>query len=72
MRYRLRTLLIVLALLPLVLAGAWLYYVDYRARKQWEDIGGPGLIDTSGWGTGCTFDEIEGPHDDESPALISN
>jgi len=40
MRYRLRTLLIVLALGPPVLAGAWLVFNQLRthssARAEWE------------------------------------
>lgn len=38
MRYRLRTLLIVLALGPVVLAGAWWAYDTYRPRSRAERI----------------------------------
>jgi hypothetical protein len=34
MRYRLRTLLIVLAVLPPLLAGAWFEWMAYRARQR--------------------------------------
>jgi hypothetical protein len=47
MRYRLRTLLIVLAIGPPLLAGAWLAIARYRAWQTlevWEDVGGPGII----------------------------
>ena len=51
MRFRLRTLLIVLALGPPVLAGAWTFgakaVAEYRARQSvviWEDVGGPGAV----------------------------
>ena len=39
-RYRLRTLLILLAVLPPVLALAWLdwrEYAEYRNREQWRE-----------------------------------
>ena len=34
MQFRLRTLLIVLAVLPPLLAGAWFEWMAYRARQQ--------------------------------------
>ena len=36
MRYRLRTLLIVLALGPVVLAGAWWGYGKWREEQEWR------------------------------------
>ena len=60
MRYRLRTLLIVLALGPPVLAGGWYGIEKYRAwlrRDIWENVAGPGLIDSFGGGTGLFVDE---------------
>jgi hypothetical protein len=36
MRYRLRTLLIVLALGPPVLAGGWMLYQDWQGRRERE------------------------------------
>jgi len=51
MQYRLRTLLIVLAIGPPLLAEAWSVgakaLADYQARNSlvvWEDVGGPGVI----------------------------
>jgi hypothetical protein len=49
MRYRLRTLLIVLALARPLLGGAWQYaarWQAWRARDSWDDVGGPGAIDS--------------------------
>jgi len=46
-RYKLRTLLILLALGPPMIAGAWLAIERYRAwrhREVWEDVAGPGTI----------------------------
>jgi hypothetical protein len=34
MRYRLRTLLIVVAIMPPILAGAWFGWLAYRARQR--------------------------------------
>jgi hypothetical protein len=53
MRYKLRTLLIVLALGPVVLAGAWLAWKSITSRyakAEWEAVHGDGVIDTSAWG----------------------
>ena len=51
MRYRLRTLLIVLALGPMVLAGAWLLgqkaVNEYRERERWRSVGPTGDLDLS-------------------------
>jgi len=50
MRYRLRTLLILMAVGPPILAGAWLGTMqaisDYRARltDEWTEVAGPGFI----------------------------
>jgi len=68
-RYKLRTLLILLAVGPMVLAAGWFFYADYRERQQWEGVGGPGLIDTSSWGAGCRLDETEQP-EDEAPTEL--
>jgi hypothetical protein len=51
MRYRLRTLLILLTLAPPVLAITWTAIDKYLASKRigvWEDVGGPGAIDEFG------------------------
>jgi len=38
MRFRLGTLLIVLAIGPPVLAGAWFKYQEYRSRRDLSDL----------------------------------
>jgi hypothetical protein len=48
MRYRLRTLLIVLALGPMVLAGAWLAYQEYRQQSEVVMISGFTLMGIDG------------------------
>jgi len=40
MRYRLRTLLIVLALGPIILAGAWFGYDEYRIQQLLRESDG--------------------------------
>jgi hypothetical protein len=37
-RYRLRTLLILLAILPPLLCWGWRKYEDYRVRQYWIEI----------------------------------
>jgi len=47
MRYRLRTLMIVLAIGPMVLAAGWFASRQYQAWKRrdtWEYVSGPGAI----------------------------
>lgn len=47
MKYRLRTLLIVLAIGPPVLAGGWPVverFWNSRRVETWEDVAGPGMI----------------------------
>ena len=71
MRYRLRTLLIVLALGPPILAGVWLgakqVISAYCARlnDEWIDVAGPGFIYVYD-GPLCTL-TIENAADDDSP-----
>jgi hypothetical protein len=64
MRYRLRTLLIVLAFAPPILAGAWMMaskalavYRDGRQTIVWEDVGGPGAIDGFQYSIRCFVDD---------------
>jgi hypothetical protein len=50
MRYRLRTLMILIAVGPPVLTGVWYgaqRYSESRRADVWEDVGGPGVIDAS-------------------------
>jgi len=49
LRYKLRTLLILLAVGPPTLAVAWNAierYRDWQRRDVWEDVAGPGMIFT--------------------------
>lgn len=65
MRYRLRTLLIVLAVGPPALAGAWLvgkpivanYLAQQRQKDVWIDFGGPETIIE--FSTKCTFQDTD-------------
>ncbi len=64
MRYHLRTLLIVLAVGPAILAAAWLIgkpivvsYLFQPEEDVWIDVGGPGTIIE--FSTKCTFEETE-------------
>ena len=84
MRYRLRTLLILLAVEPPMLAGGWWtrqkmieryrqWHFDELTQliqatikpESWDDIGGPGSIDSFGCTISCTFEDsapdAEGP-----------
>ena len=63
MRYRLRTLTILTALLPPFLAGAWFVgrsAIDaYRVRDiEWIEVGGPGTIIIFESSTSCTFEDV--------------
>jgi len=74
MCYRLRTLLIVLALGPPALAGAWLvgkpvvdnYLARQRQEDIWIDVGGPGTI--MEFSTKCTFQDTDGEADPDGNA----
>jgi hypothetical protein len=58
MRYRLRTLLIVLALAPPLLAGAWFCwsrYLDHRRQQEFDEL--IELIQTTIVPTTGTFEE---------------
>jgi len=56
MRFRLRALLIVLALGPPVLAGAWaISSMILKPHVVWEDFGGPGSIGPSTFEISCDF-----------------
>jgi hypothetical protein len=60
MRYRLRTLLIAMLFGPPLLAGTWFASEPIRGWRRadvWEDVGGPGAIDNSIVGIGCSIDE---------------
>jgi hypothetical protein len=82
LRYKLRTLMIVLALGPPLLAGAWWTrqkmierhrHADFEelialirssvALERWDDVGGPGTIDSFGCEIICAIDD---PADAES------
>lgn len=69
MRYRLRTLMILLAVGPPLVAGSWLGAVrwhEWQQRHTWEDVGGPGAIDFSHVSISCFFGE-EGSAEDKIP-----
>lgn len=63
MRFKLRTLIICVALMPPALAGAWglgsRLLAEYRARlaaeDEWTDIGGPGTVAEFKTDIGCDF-----------------
>jgi hypothetical protein len=59
MRFRLRTLMIVLALGPPMLAGTWVGVQRYRAWREvesWTAVGGPGPITIFEFQISCRFD----------------
>jgi len=72
MRYHLRTLLIMLALGPPVLAVVWFvgepivanYLAQQRHKDVWIDVGGPGTIKE--FSTNCTFEETDGESDPDA------
>lgn len=50
MRCRLRTLIIVLAIGPMVLAGSWIAWQRYTTpRKVWRNVDGPGPDELEPW-----------------------
>jgi hypothetical protein len=60
MRYRLRTLLILLAIGPPMLAEWWANVQRYLASRQveiWIDVGGPGAITIFESQISCSFDD---------------
>ena len=60
LHYKLRTLLILLAVGPPMLAVGWYGIEKYRdslRRDIWEDVGGPGMIDSFGGGIGLFVGE---------------
>ncbi len=69
MRFGLRTLMIVLALGPPVLAGVWFTAQRYRTwqeRDAWQEFGGPGVI--YNFTISCTF-PANGPEEDGHTGL---
>jgi hypothetical protein len=59
MRYRLRTLMVLLAVGPPLFAGSWcgaVRWQEWQQRETWEDVGGPGAIGVF-QSIGCFFDE---------------
>ena len=74
MRYRLRTLLIFLAIAPPLMAGAWTaarrIIANYFTAEViiWEDVAGPGAIEIFS-GTLCTL-RIEENSDDSDDSAV--
>lgn len=73
MQYRLRSLLIVLALGPPLLAGSWRAYAQWQLSREWESVGGPGMIAPFS-GTISCFLDTEEPQQPaiENPSVDSN
>jgi hypothetical protein len=73
MQYRLRTLLILLAIGPPILAVGWSAIERYRAwqrAQEWKEVPGPGSVSFFG-SINCFFDDIDGqvpdPESDAQP-----
>ena len=71
LRYKLRTLLLLLTLGPPVLTGCWFAAARWQSQRDtiaWDDIGGPGKI--VWFEISCTFTEDETVAEDE-PADVN-
>ena len=67
MKYSLRSLMLVVALGPPVLAVTWLIgsraiseYRERQAEQEWTDVGGPGTV-AEFTTSGCFVDEDDSP-----------
>lgn len=66
MRYRLRTLMILLAVGPPLVAGSWFGAVrwhEWQRRETWEGVGGPGAIEIFQSTISCSFGEDDNTAD---------